>query len=170
MLKWPGNWLYKVILTIFLTSNTDNVSIQSVCNLQLWLCRRELGHIFLHPQIRYLCSNILETGHIRSFWSYFGQVSLVIYLYNRLVLCCYDFGRRELGYMFLECQIWYLCINDLETGHIRSFWPHFWWARLVRYLYSRYTPWRYHFGPGNLSMGTDFKALETYCQFFFCQN
>ena len=123
--------------------------------------QKELGYIFLHPQIRYLCSNILETGYIRSFWPYFGQVWLVMYLYNRLVLCSADFGRRELGYMFLESQIWYLCINDLETGHIRSFWPHFWWARLVIYLYSRYTPWRNHFGRKKIWQYVS-KALKKY--------
>ena len=114
-------------------------------------CRRELGYIFLKPQIWYLCSNILETGHIRSFWPYFGQVRLVIYLYNRLVLCSYDFGRRELGYMFLEPQIWYLCLNDLETGHIRSFWPHFWQVRLVMYLYTSYAPGIYDLDRRELS-------------------
>ena len=50
-------------------------------------------------------ANILETGHIRSFRPRFGQVRLVMYQYNRLVLCSYDFGRKELGHMFLESQI-----------------------------------------------------------------
>ena len=112
---WPHLW--QVTLVMYLYSQYATYSYD--------FCRRELGYIFLKPQIWYLCSNILETGHIRSFWPYFGQVRLVIYLYNRLVLCSYDFGRRELGYMFLEPQIWYLCLNDLETGQIRSFWPHF---------------------------------------------
>ena len=133
---WPHLW--QVTLVMYLYSQYATYSYV--------FCRRELSYIFLKPQIRYLCSNILETGHIRSFWPYFGQVRLVIYLYNRLVLCSYDFGRRELGYMFLEPQIWYLCLNDLEIGHIRSFWPHFWQVRLVMYLYSRYAPCSYYFG------------------------
>ena len=48
-----------------------------------------------------------------------------MYLYSRYVPCSYDFGRKELGSMFQKPQIQYLCSNDLETGQIRSFWPHF---------------------------------------------
>ena len=48
-----------------------------------------------------------------------------MYLYTSYAPGIYDLDRRELGNMFPKPQIWYLCLNDLETGQIRSFWPHF---------------------------------------------
>ena len=48
-----------------------------------------------------------------------------MYLSSRYAPCSNNFGRRELGNMFPKPQIQYLCLNDLETGQIRSFWPHF---------------------------------------------
>ena len=65
--------------------------------------RKKISYMFPKPQIQYLCSNILETGHIRSFWPYLGQVRLVMYQVSTLQLT-------------LAEESWAICSQSLKFG------------------------------------------------------